>query len=161
MQMAFPAIGELIAGGRGGSVYRSACKRYAIKIKHVPSVNMKDEPRFSWLAGALGLAPKVFDSGLTADGCDWILMELLEGEAFRLTPLLAAQLVFKLLCLHLLLGLAHGDIQPCNLLIKGDRLLLIDFGEAAQRTSLGRYIKDWVDVFALLRQSVMGTIAAN
>jgi serine/threonine protein kinase len=91
---------------------------------------------------------QVFDI-LEADGCPWIVMELLTPRSLRdlvhqagpLSPAQAAQVGLEILAAlraaHAL-GIVHRDVKPANILMAPDRAVLADFGIAQDaETSAG------------------------
>lgn len=86
---------------------------------------------------------KIFDDGMTEDGCVFLVMELLEGETLELRRmaaggalrLLDARPIFDdlldiLIAIHAA-GVIHRNLKPANIfLTKDKRVILTDFGRA-------------------------------
>ena len=86
---------------------------------------------------------KIFDDGITEDGCVFLVMELLEGETLELRRmasggslrLLEARPIFDdlldiLIAIHAA-GVIHRNLKPANIFLAKDRrTILTDFGRA-------------------------------
>ena len=86
---------------------------------------------------------KIFDDGITEDGCVFLVMELLEGETLELRRmasggslrLLEARPIFDdlldiLIAIHAA-GVIHRNLKPANIFLSKDkRTILTDFGRA-------------------------------
>jgi serine/threonine protein kinase len=102
-------------------------------LKEAHLANMIDHPGVE----------RVFDDGVTEDGCSFLVMELLIGETLEmlrvrkggLLPLTRAQPIFDgmldaLVAVHAA-GIVHRNLKPANVFLSRDgRIVLMDFGRA-------------------------------
>src|SRR5262245_42709037 len=147
-----PGLTGLTVLARGGyaTVYRatqvSVEREVAVKVENRTLENERDQRRFlreARAAGRMSSHPHVvdlFDSGVTADGHPYLIMELCEGtyaDRMKDNPLSArearevgAKIADALAEAHQL-GVLHRDVKPANILITcfGEPALA-DFGLA-------------------------------
>jgi serine/threonine protein kinase len=178
-----PLLGSTIAGkyqidaklgaGGMGAVYRATRlmigDEVAIKILHSEQSDLKAAERFRREAQAAARlkhpnAVSIYDFGITSDGLQYLVMELLEGLSLRqiikqegsLSPFVAAEIANQV-CAALdeahQRHIVHRDIKPDNIIIKsttaGLRVKVLDFGIAKLRDDVASHLTQ--------TGSVMGT----
>ncbi len=147
-------IDQRLASGATGIVYKGRRvedgRPVAIKLLRAAAVHdHAASARLRREAEALGLAwhpnvVEVIDHGVLPEGTSYLVMELLEGEAYSdflksrdsllptdLLPL-AVQMTEALVAIHAA-GIVHRDLKPANIFLVGkerDQVKLIDFGIA-------------------------------
>jgi serine/threonine protein kinase len=146
-----------IGAGGMGAVYRATRlligDEVAIKILHSEQNDPRAAERFKREAQAAARlkhpnAVNIYDFGVTEDGLQYLVMELVEGESLRqiikqqgpITPLKAAEILTQV-CAALdeahRNNIIHRDIKPDNIivsaLVTGLRVKVLDFGIAKLR----------------------------
>jgi len=167
-------IENLIGVGGMGSVYRATRvligDEVAIKILHTERVtDPHAAERFRREAQAAARlkhpnAVSVYDFGISADGLQYLVMELIEGQSLRevmkqqgaLSPVMAAEVTSQV-CAALdeahRQNIVHRDIKPDNITLNstpsGLRVKVLDFGIAKLRDDTASHLTQ--------TGSVMGT----
>jgi hypothetical protein len=145
-------LAKILRSGRSGTVLRavdrSTGQPVAVKMIQAGAVPLEEAAaRFEAFAAALAVLrhpalPAVLDSGLTADGSAFLVLELLEGRgldtlAGKLAPDVALALLGQTLDgLEAMAarGLAHGNLSSENLFLVGDaQVKLLGLGSAVFR----------------------------
>ena len=145
-------LAKILRSGRSGTVLRAVDRAtgqpVAVKMIQAGTAPLEEAAaRFEAFAAALAVLrhpalPAVLDSGLTADGSAFLVLELLEGRgldtlAGKLAPDVALALLGQTLDgLEAMAarGLAHGNLSPENLFVVGDtQVKLLGLGSAAFR----------------------------
>src|SRR5262245_37595602 len=163
---------RLLGSGGMGAVYVGVHKigrRDAIKILHPEIARMPElRARFEQEAHAVNRfvhpgAVEIHDVDTTADGCPFLVMELLEGESLadRAARLGTVEIAEILAVIDGLLdvlaaahahGIIHRDIKPANLFcLRDGRLKVLDFGVARVRAA--------ADSFHTRTGTTLGTVA--
>jgi serine/threonine protein kinase len=149
-------VAKLGAGGMG-AVYRATRlvigDEVAIKILHADENDQRAAERFRREAQAAARlkhpnAVNIYDFGVTEDGLQYLVMELVEGESLRqiikqqgpLTPSAAAEIISQV-CAALdeahRHNIIHRDIKPDNIIVEVAanrlRVKVLDFGIAKLR----------------------------
>lgn len=182
-------IGTLIADrwrierrlGSGGTATVYAARheriggRVAIKVLH-PDASPAIVRRFQregYLANTVDHPDvvRVYDDGITNDGCAFLVMDLLEGKTLhaycaeqggRLSPdraLSIARAVLAILAAAHEKGIAHRDVTPANVFLTQDgRVKLLDFGIARDLHSEGSRSRDgrWGTLQFMAPERVIG-----
>ncbi|WP_437730547.1 serine/threonine protein kinase [Sorangium sp. So ce1335] len=155
-------IERLLGSGGMAAVYvgvHRIGRRYAIKILHPEIARMPElRARFDQEAQAVNRfvhpgAVEIHDIDATADGCPFLVMELLDGESIatrarRLGGIDMAELLVMVDGLLDVLaaahahGIIHRDIKPDNLFRTRDgRLKVLDFGVARVRQAASDFVR--------------------
>ena len=143
----YELLQEVARGGQG-TIYRARGadgQQVAVKVLHAqPAGDRKAIKRFQGEVEALtGLrhpnVVSILDSGAQL-GSPWLALEFVEGtslearlragplpvwEAIRVAQHLAQALAYVHAC-----GVLHRDLKPSNVLLRGDQVMLTDFGIA-------------------------------
>jgi eukaryotic-like serine/threonine-protein kinase len=156
-------LDSLIGVGGMGTVYRATRvligDEVAIKILHTDHRDASSSERFQREAQAAARlkhpnAVSIYDFGVSADGLQYLVMELLEGESLRermgrgLLALAEVAEISSQVCAALdeahRRQIVHRDIKPDNIILEstanGFRVKVLDFGIAKLRDDTASHL---------------------
>ena len=150
---AFPKLGRTLGRGASGTVYETNVKNRVAKVMKTNKLN-KSEVSISKAMYKLNLTPKIHNiktckkADLTMIVMNYAgigLSEWVKGKSLK-QRMAAREEILKLVNKFHKAGYYHGDLHKNQIMIKGNKWYIIDWGLSSRHSGGRRFLPWWLGI---------------